>query len=145
MREKEEEEILHQLIRSFIFIDILLSSTLLFTPHLLLLMLLHINISFHSYTPVLGKRYSFKLIKSCFDDGCQTSITMQLSLAFWVILKRNKYYTIINCVTPKETSELKLPSHPSNFTTYHSQRWKLPPVVTISLIFQCYLFAFSVI
>lgn len=59
---------------------------------------------------------------------------MQLSLAFWVILKRNKYYTIINCVNPKETSELKLPSHPSNFTKYHSQRWKLLPVVTISLI-----------
>lgn len=50
---------------------------------------------------------------------------MQVFLAFWVILKRNKYSTSINCVTPKQNLELKEPKVTLQiFTKCHClQRW----------------------
>ena len=102
-------------------------------------------------------KHKFSFLHSSFREEVFLQVNKKL---FWWWLPDIYHYAIISgflgysqekqvlhnyYVTPKETSELKLPSHPSNFTKYHSQRWKLLPVVTISLIFQCYLFAFSVI
>lgn len=69
-------------------------------------------------------------------------VTRYLSLCnyLWLLGYSQEKQVLHNyCVIPSNP-ELKLPSHPSNFTEYCSQRWRLSVATLTS---QCCLFAFS--